>query len=62
MIPFTPSPRTGKTNIDDRCQNSGYLWMDGEGYSQLRKDTRELCEVPGISHNKIQQAKAMSQI
>ena len=35
MIPFTPSPRTGKTNIDDRCQNSGYLWMECEGYSQL---------------------------
>lgn len=35
MIPFTPSPRTEKTHVYDRCQNSGYLWMGGEGYLGL---------------------------
>lgn len=42
-IPFTPSPRTRKTNCNDdscqnsgySCQNSGYICMDTEGYSQL---------------------------
>lgn len=36
-IPFTPSPRTRtrKTNHNnDSCQNSGYICMDTEGYSQ----------------------------
>ena len=61
-IPFTPSPRTRtrtrKTNHnDDSCQNSGYICMDTEGYSQSWTGKRELYEMLRIYHNKIWQVR-----